>query len=126
MMPIVAIFFASIEVKPFVFDDLFRLNENLTPPTAAILGEIPLVVIEDVLDDPEGVRQTIGEAPAPNWGYPEGTRNFVDYYDCRLRFPVFPPVRLIALAQHVIQARFKVAVEPQQNSIDVNWFMQIG
>jgi hypothetical protein len=115
-----------VELKPFIFDQLFRLNQNLVAPKVTSLGEIPLVVIEDVLQDPQGVRETIGRSPATNWGYPEGTRNFVDYYDCRLRFPVFPPVGLIALAQHAIQARFKVSVAPQLPAIDVNWFMQIG
>ena len=115
-----------MEAKPFVFDQLFRLNPNLAPPKGASLGEIPLLVIDDVLHDPRGVRETIGSSPVTNWGYPEGTRNFVDYYDCRLRFPVFPPNGLIALAQHAIRECYKVAAEPQLNAIDVNWFMQIG
>ena len=115
-----------MEVKPFIFDQLFRLNPNLVPPKVTSLGEIPLVVIEDVLHDPQGVREMIGRTPVTNWGYPEGTRNFVDYYDCRLRFPVFPPVSLIGLAQHVIQTHYKVPVQPQESVIDVNWFMQIG
>ncbi len=115
-----------MEVKPFIFDQLFRLNQNMMPPKSANLGEIPLVMIEDVLQDPQGVRDTIGRSPATNWGYPEGTRNFIDYRDCRLRFPVFPPVGLIALAAHVIQAHYKVSVEPQESAIDVNWFMQIS
>jgi hypothetical protein len=114
------------EVKPVLFDQLFRVNQNLVPPKGATLGEVPLVVIDDVLQDPQGVRETIGKAPATNWGYPEGTRNFVDYYDCRLRYPVFPPAGLIALAQDTIQSHYKVAVQPQESSIDINWFMQIG
>ncbi len=115
-----------MEVKPFIFDQLFRLNQNLVLPESVRPGEIPLLVIEDVLQDPQGVRETIGRTPATNWGYPEGTRNFVDYYDCRLRFPVSPPVGLIALAQHAIQARYKVLTEPQETAIDVNWLIQIG
>ncbi len=115
-----------MEVRPVIFDQLFRLNPRLTPPQAANLGAIPLVVIEDVLQDPQGVRETLGRAPATNWGYPEGTRNFIDYYDCRLRFPVFPPVGLIGLAQQVIQGYFNVAVQPQETAIDINWFMQIA
>jgi hypothetical protein len=115
-----------VEAKPFSFDQLFRLNQNIAPPQGATMGEMPLLVIEDVLQDPQGVRDTIGRSPATNWGYPEGTRNFVDYYDCRLRFPVFPPNGLIALAGRAIEMYYKVPVEPQMNSIDVNWFMQIG
>ncbi len=115
-----------MEVKPFVLDHLFRLNQNLVPPKGTTLAGIPLVVMDDVLEDPQGARETIGSTPATNWGYPEGTRNFIDYYDCRLRFPVFPPVRLIALAQHAVKGCYGVSTEPQMNSIDVNWFMQIG
>lgn len=85
-----------------------------------------MVVIDDVLQDPHVVRETIGDTPATNWKLVEGGRNFLDYYDCRLRFPVFPPVGLIALAQRTIEAAYRVSTEPQLNSIDVNWFMQIG
>lgn len=113
-------------MKPFLLDQLFRLNQKLAPPKSASVGEVPLVLIEDVLQDPQGVRETIGRAPATNWGYPEGTRNFVDYYDCRLRYPVFPPFGLIGLAQHAIEARFNVAVSPQESAVDVNWLMQIS
>ena len=113
-------------MKPFIFNELFRLNQNLAPPKAATLGEIPLLLIDDVLQDPQRVRETIGAAPATNWAYPEGTRNFVDYYDCRLRFPVFPPLGLIGFAQNIIQAHYKVPVAPQDGTIDVNWFMQIN
>ena len=118
-----------MEVKPFFFDQVFRLNENLQPPEGLLLpGEIPVITIENVLQDPQRARDTIASSPATNWGYPEGARNrnFIDYYDCRLRFPVFPPVGLIALAQHAIEVAYKVSVEPQQNSMDVNSFMQIG
>lgn len=115
-------------MKPFFFDQVFRLNESLKPPEGTMLGDAPVLTIENVLKDPQTARDTIANSPATNWGYPEGprNRNFVDYYDCRLRFPVFPPVGLIALAQHAIEVAYKVPVEPQQNSIDVNWFMQKG
>jgi len=113
-------------VKPFIFDQLFRLSQNLAPPKSARFGEVPLLVIDNVLLDPQGVREIVGKTPATNWTMPTGGRNFVDFYDCRLRFPVFPPVGLIALAQHAIGAQYKVATEPQHNAIDVNWFMQVG
>ncbi|HEX2829647.1 MAG TPA: DUF6445 family protein [Burkholderiales bacterium] len=115
-----------MEVKPFIFDELFRLNLTLAPPQGTMVGEVPVLTIEDVLQDPQAVRETVGKAPATNWRLLEGGRNFVDYYDCRLRFPVFPPVGIIALAQHAIERAYGVSVEPQLNSIDVNWFMQIG
>ncbi len=115
-----------MEVKPFIFDELFRLSGTPRPLQTAMVGEVPLLLIDGVLDDPGRARETIGACPATNWTICEGGRNFVDYYDCRLRFPVFPPVGLIALAQHAIHTGYGVATEPQLNSIDVNWFMQIG
>jgi Family of unknown function (DUF6445)/2OG-Fe(II) oxygenase superfamily len=115
----------SVDVKPFIFDQIFRLNQNLTPPTRTGVSEVPVLVFDDVLQDPQDARAMVGTAPATNWGYPPGTRNFVDYRDCRLRFPVFPPCGLIGLAQQAIQAQFQVQTDPQESSIDVNWFMQI-
>lgn len=113
-------------MKPFIFDQLFRLNQNMKPPKSGSVGGMPLVLIEDVLQDPKGVREVVGSAPATNWTLREGGRNFVDFYDCRLRYPIFPPVGLIALAQHVIRVQYRLATEPQQPTIDINWFMQIN
>jgi hypothetical protein len=111
-------------MKPFLFNDLFEVNTNLVIKNAG-LASIPAVVVDDFLKHPERVREVVGTAPAPNWKHVEGGRNFVDYYDCRLRFPVWFPNNMMSIAHQAIQTVYSADTRPQDASIDVNWFMQI-
>ena len=117
---------ASLEGKPFLFNDLFAINPNFGVIQEPIHDEIPMLVIEDLLKHPEEVRDVVGRMPATNWKHEQGGRNFIDYYDCRLRLPVRYPNSLIAVAQQAIQKVYGIATRPADASVDVNWFMQIN
>ena len=67
----------------------------------------------------------MGRAPAANWKHEKGGKNFVDYYDCRLRFPIFWPNSMIAAAGEIIRKVYQVNTRPAEASVDVNWFKQI-
>jgi hypothetical protein len=88
----------SVGGKPFVFDHLFEARTDLRLSLEPIRNQIPTIVIDDFLKHPEEAREVVGSAPAPNWKYEKGGRNFVDYYDCRLRFPIRYPNSMIAAA----------------------------
>lgn len=111
-------------MKPFLFNEVFDVNTNLVVKDAA-LPSIRAVVIDGFLKHPDEARSVVGTAPAANWKHVEGGRNFVDYYDCRLRFPVWFPNRMLAVAQQAIQTVYATATRPQDPAVDVNWFMQI-
>ena len=83
------------------------------------------MVIDNLLQHPDRVRETVGSSPATNWKHEPGGQNFVDYYDCRLRFPIRYPNPLISVAQQVIGKVFGEKTRPADPSVDVNWFMQI-
>jgi hypothetical protein len=114
------------EAKPFLFDELFDIRNDFTVNLQPIEGTIPTVVIDNVLRYPERAREIVGSTPAANWKHEEGGRNFVDYYDCRLRFPIRHPNKLIAFAQQAISRVYSLATRPADASVDVNWFMQIN
>jgi uncharacterized protein (TIGR02466 family) len=116
---------AGADGKPFLFEDVFEVRQDLKLTLQPIQNAIPTVVIDDFLKYPERARDVIGRAPAPNWKHEKGGRNFVDYYDCRLRFPIRHPNRMISAAQQVIHQVYKVTTRPLDASVDVNWFMQI-
>jgi uncharacterized protein (TIGR02466 family) len=116
---------ASSEFKPFLFNDLFEVEANLALKLDPIQGAIPTVVIDHFLKDPEQARDIVGRAPAANWKHEQGGRNFVDYYDCRLRFPIRHPNSMVAAARQVIHKVYQVDTRPADASVDVNWFMQI-
>jgi uncharacterized protein (TIGR02466 family) len=113
------------QAKPFLFNELFDVNINLAVNQQT--GDtIPAVVIDDFLKQPERVREVVGSTPAANWKHEDGGRNFVDYYDCRLRFPIRFPNKMIAVAQQVIRKTYSLDTRPSDASVDVNWFMQIN
>jgi len=113
------------DAKPFLFNELFEVRPDLKLSLAPIQNAIPTVVIDDFLKYPEEARDVVGRAPAANWKHEQGGRNFVDYYDCRLRFPIRYPNGMVAAAQQVIRQVYKVDTRPSDASVDVNWFMQI-
>jgi uncharacterized protein (TIGR02466 family) len=111
--------------KPFVFDQLFEARTDLRLSLEPIRNEIPTIVIDNFLKHPEEAREVVGSAPAPNWKHEKGGKNFVDYYDCRLRFPIRYPNGMIAAAQQVVRKVYEINTRPSDASVDVNWFMQI-
>jgi uncharacterized protein (TIGR02466 family) len=117
---------ASPDGRPFLFNEVFDVNENLGIVRVPIKNTIPAVVIDDFLKDPETVRALIGSSPATNWKHEPGGRNFLDYYDCRLRFPIRYPNKVIAAAQQAIRQVYGVNTRPADASVDVNWFEQIN
>ena len=113
------------EATPFLFNDLFEVRTDLKLSLEPIQNAIPTVVIDNFLRHPEDARELVGRAPAANWKHEPGGRNFVDYYDCRLRFPIRPPNGMVAAAQQVIRKIYSIDTRPADASVDVNWFMQI-
>ena len=116
---------AASAPKPFLFDELFEVRKDLKLSLEPIRNAIPTIVIDDFLQRPEEARELVGRAPAPNWKHEKGGKNFVDYYDCRLRFPIRYPNGMVSAAQQVIRKVYEVATRPLDASVDVNWFMQI-
>jgi uncharacterized protein (TIGR02466 family) len=115
----------SSDAKPFLFDELFEVHKDLKLSLEPIQNAIPTIVIDDFLKHPEAVREVVGRVPAPNWKHEKGGKNFVDYYDCRLRFPIRYPNGMIAAAQQAIHKVYRQKTRPSDASVDVNWFMQI-
>jgi uncharacterized protein (TIGR02466 family) len=115
----------SSDAKAFLFNELFDVRADLKLTVEPIKNVIPTVVIDDFLKHPEEARDVVGAAPAANWKHEKGGKNFVDYYDCRLRFPIRYPNSMIAAAHQVIRQVYKITTRPLDASVDVNWFKQI-
>ena len=111
--------------EPFLFDEVFAINRDLNIESAGF-EHIPAVLVERYLSDPEKARTIVGRTPATNWKMTPDGRNFVDYYDCRLRFPVIFPNPLIDAARQIVQRVYAIETRPQNPCVDVNWFKQIS
>jgi uncharacterized protein (TIGR02466 family) len=116
----------SADAEPFLFNELFEVRTDLRLSLEPIKNAIPTVVVDDFIKHPEQARDVVGRAPAANWKHEQGGKNFVDYYDCRLRFPIRYPNAMIAAAQQIIRKVYELNTRPADASVDVNWFMQIN
>lgn len=66
-------------IKPFLTEELFRINDGLTPEFD---GEV--ICIDNFYKNYEDIHKMLTNSWIPNWKItPEG-RNFIDYYDCRV------------------------------------------
>jgi len=115
----------SVDAEPFLLNELFEVRPDLKLSLEPIHDMIPTVVVDDFLKHPEQARDVVGRAPAANWKHVQGGKNFVDYYDCRLRFPILYPNGMIAAAQQIIRQVYQVDTRPAEASVDVSWFKQI-
>jgi uncharacterized protein (TIGR02466 family) len=115
---------ATSAARPFLFNELFDVDTDITI-NKVVEDTFTAVVIDDFLKYPERVREVVGSTPATNWKHEQGGRNFIDYYDCRLRFPIRFPNKMTAVAQKIIGSVYSLGTRPADASVDVNWFMQI-
>jgi hypothetical protein len=92
-----------------------------------MIGDIAVIVCDNLLNDYKKVRDVLLRGPVGNWKYTEGTRNFIDYYDCRnFLAPTDVPNpyvdALYRLVFHVWKVNTKVT---STTSLESNWFLQI-
>jgi hypothetical protein len=70
-------------ILPFVSEGLFDINPNFT-----IAGNDQVIVIDNWYLNYEDIHQILVNMPVARWKWVEGSRNFLDYYDCRSIFPL--------------------------------------
>ena len=102
------------------------MNPGASAHLDRLHDSIPAIVVDNFLKRAEEVRATIGSMPAANWKHESGGRNFLDYYDCRLRIPIRYPNDMIVAAQQAIKRVYGFNTRPADPSVDVNWFRQIN
>jgi hypothetical protein len=109
---------------PILIDEIFAINEEFN--VEVVDGDI--VVIDNLFKDWTKLRNVYIDAPAFNWKMPEGTRNFIDYYDCRHHFihhQKYPFVDAVCkILEHVHKCKFNRHLG-EDNAHRTNWFKQI-
>ena len=109
---------------PILIDDVFAVNDECN---VEVIDE-DIIVIDNMFKDWTKVRNVFIDAPAFNWKIPEGTRNFIDYYDCRhyLTHPqIYPFVDTVCkILEHVHKYKCR-NILGENNALRTNWFKQI-
>ena len=68
-------------IIPFIPEDLFELNNNLNPQFD---GEV--IIIDDIFKNYKDILNVCNNTSVEQWKSSPSSRNFKDYYDCRLVF----------------------------------------
>ena len=110
---------------PILIDEVFAVNDEIN---IEIIDD-DIIVIDNLFKDWIKVREVFIDAPAFNWRMPKGTRNFIDYYDCRhyfsheQRYPFVEAV--VKILEHVHKCKFNKEQLGEKNGMRTNWFKQI-
>lgn len=73
-------------IKPVKIEEIFKLN-----PNAVAEFHDDYVIIDDFYQDYDSIIELIESCPVEAWKKSQWSRNFIDYYDCRLIFANWQP-----------------------------------
>jgi len=104
-------------MAPYRVDEVFAINPNFR-----IKFENEIVVIDDLFVDWVKIRTLFYDTPAPIFKIREGTRNFIDYYQCRQMVMGFFPFEI-----EIQKLIWKIWGDHTifDHQLCTNWFKQI-
>ena len=110
----------------FLLNELLAVSPEIKPKSSTNSESgMKLVVIDDVLKDYQKAYNTISNTPVADWKNGDGGKNFIDYKEGRLQYPVRNRNVLLEVAYHAIKHYYNVETDFQFGSIDVNVWKQI-
>jgi hypothetical protein len=106
---------------PVLINEVFAINQEFN---VEIIDE-NIVIIDNMFKDYKKIRDVFINTPAFNWKMPEGTLNFIDYYDCRHYYKVQFGYPFVKPIKNIIKHVYGTEVKHEDNGIRTNWFKQI-
>ena len=110
-------------MTPFLYHEIFEISNNIIGNIKTI-NNTKILVLDNVFKNFNKLQKIVFSTPVGNWKFKNGTKNYIDYYDCRLSF-LPKQDAMIALAKDSISLQYSHKTF-LQNSVDVNWFKQIN
>lgn len=111
-------------MKPFIHEELLAVNTDLQGQIV-YFQNTKVLLVDNFFKNFEFLRETINKFPPGDWKLQEGSKNFIDYYDCK--FTLLPPteISLYKVTMQMVQDQYESKdVEPIR-TVNVNWFKQI-
>lgn len=68
-------------ITPFIPDELFEINES---PLISFDNEYQVIYVDNFFKNYEDITNVLHNTSVERWKTAENTRNFIDYYDCRM------------------------------------------
>lgn len=109
--------------KPYLLNDVFEINKDLEVKRS---DSKYYWYIDNFYKNVDLLERVIYESYVPNWKICEGSRNFVDYYDCRVQLPILISDLHVNLYKCIrkLCPKFKNIAYPE-DMIDFNVFSDI-
>ena len=106
---------------PVLINEVFAINDDVHIEQ---IGDC--IIIDNLFKDYVKIREAFIDAPAFNWKIPKGTRNFIDYYDCRHFFSHYEGFPFTDCIRKIIEHVWSRDTQLQRHGIRTNWFKQIN
>ena len=111
----------------FLLNNLLAVSSNIrveksTNPETNML----LLTVNDILKNFEKAHNIISNTSVADWKNADGGRNFLDFKEGRLQYPVRNYNQLIDISSQIIEHYHNVNTEFQFGTIDVNVWQQIA
>lgn len=112
-------------MKPFLHDEVFCPSDKYEVRQETLDNGMPLLIVDNYFKNFEALQEIVNNTPAGNWKMWGESRNFKDYYDCRISFTA-KQEKLFLDTSKLIHANFNTITSHNNPTIDVNWFKQIN
>lgn len=119
-------------MTPFLFHEVFATQGKLHAATRTIAGLGDILVIDDFYKDPDGICALLQNSALPPWKMTARSRNYRDYYDCRLTIPAhhdfYDPRDVLGQAAlwQIIRAKLGVSIKPMRYDFSFNMFQWLN
>ena len=114
-------FVCRFRTTPVLLNEVFAVNDDVHIEK---IGDI--IVFDNFFKDWTKIRNAFIDAPAFNWKIPEGSLNFIDYYDCRHFYKVHFGFPFQNAIPKIIKQVYGIDTIMEDNGIRTNWFKQIN
>jgi len=72
-------------IKTYIIDQLFEINKNYD----IVSFDDDILIVDNWYKNYDDIMDILLNSPVSRWKWVEGSRNFIDYYDCRSVLPTF-------------------------------------
>jgi len=112
------------KLKPFLHQKIFEISKNIDV-TQKQIDNMKITIAENLFKNFEDLRELVLNSRPGNWKLSiNNSRNYKDYYDCRLSFPSLQH-QLYDTTKKIINHVYQKNTKHMDKTIEVNWFKQI-
>jgi hypothetical protein len=110
-------------MQPFIYNKLFEVNKGLHGEVIFFENK-KVLFVDNFFKNFADIQNTIAQFPPGDWKYAEPTKNYVDYFDCKIMLVPPENTNFLHIAKDMIKQQYEADTEVKGH-VHVNWFKQI-